>query len=113
MKKIIILILIVFSASSCGDNKKEVAIDKNIVNVSIAKPNSNAKGQFFTASGQIEADQFSNLSTKVTGYIERIYVKIGDKVNKGQLLLKINNTDLEAQRAQVKAKYYKPKQIIK
>lgn len=104
MKKIIILIIIVFSASSCGDSKKEVAMDNNIVNVSVAKPNSNATGQFFTASGQIEADQFSNLSTKVTGYIERIYVKIGDKVNKGQLLLKINNTDLEAQRSQVKAK---------
>jgi RND family efflux transporter MFP subunit len=104
MKKIIILLTIVFSTYSCGDNKKEVAIDKNVVNVSVAKPNSNATGQFFTASGQIEADQFSNLSTKITGYIERIYVKIGDKVNRGQLLLKINNTDIEAQRSQVKAK---------
>ncbi|MFD1315902.1 efflux RND transporter periplasmic adaptor subunit [Namhaeicola litoreus] len=104
MKKIIILLIAVISAYSCGDSKNEVVVDNTIVNVSVAKPNSNASGQFFTASGQIEADQFSNLSTKITGYIENIYVKIGDKVTKGQLLLKINNTDIEAQRAQVKAK---------
>lgn len=37
------------------------------------------------------------------GYVNKVHVNVGDKVNKGQLLISINNTDLQAKRAQVDA----------
>jgi multidrug efflux pump subunit AcrA (membrane-fusion protein) len=37
------------------------------------------------------------------GFVTKIQVQVGDKVRKGQLLLSINNTDLQAKAAQVNA----------
>ena len=37
------------------------------------------------------------------GYVNNVYVNVGDKVRKGQLLVSINNSDLQAKRAQVNA----------
>lgn len=37
------------------------------------------------------------------GYVNNVPVNVGDKVNKGQLLVAINNADLQAKRAQVNA----------
>jgi len=37
------------------------------------------------------------------GYVNQVHVNVGDKVNKGQLLVSINNTDLQAKKAQVNA----------
>jgi RND family efflux transporter MFP subunit len=37
------------------------------------------------------------------GYVTKVHVNVGDKVTKGQLLVSINNTDLQAKRAQVDA----------
>ncbi|MDO6430359.1 efflux RND transporter periplasmic adaptor subunit [Flavitalea sp. BT771] len=55
------------------------------------------------ASGQVEAVQTAAVSTRVMGTITRIYVKVGDKVNKGQLLVSISGEDLAAKRAQADA----------
>ena len=37
------------------------------------------------------------------GFVDKIYVNVGDKVSKDQMLLSINNTDLQAKLAQVNA----------
>ena len=37
------------------------------------------------------------------GYVNKIHVKVGQKVSKGQLLLSINSADIDAQKAQVNA----------
>ncbi|MEM8893765.1 MAG: efflux RND transporter periplasmic adaptor subunit [Bacteroidota bacterium] len=55
------------------------------------------------ASGMIEALQSANLSTRMMGQVDLLNVKVGQQVKKGDLLLKINNTDLYAKQAQVNA----------
>jgi RND family efflux transporter MFP subunit len=56
-----------------------------------------------SASGKIEAVNSANISTRMMGYVDKIYVQVGDKVTKGQQLISINNADLSAKLAQVNA----------
>lgn len=50
-----------------------------------------------TRAGTVEACQRTKLSTIVGGRIERLTVKEGDRVKKGQLLIKLWNDDQQAQ----------------
>jgi len=52
-----------------------------------------------TRAGTVEACQRTKLSTIIGGRIEYLGVKEGDKVNKGQLLLKLWNDDQQANTA--------------
>jgi len=101
--KIIFLALTIL-ISSCGNGEKEVVTNNSrpiVVKVSsISQDNNNS---FLSTSGKIEAVKSANLSTRIMGFVNKIHVKVGDKVKKGQLLLSINNVDLEAKLAQVNA----------
>ncbi|MHA6278646.1 efflux RND transporter periplasmic adaptor subunit [Salinimicrobium sp. CAU 1759] len=90
-------------ATSCGsDDKKQAVNEGPVVPVQVETP-SGAGDRFLTASGKIEAVNSATLSTRMMGFIDDIHVNVGDKVNKGQLLVSINNSDLQAKRAQVNA----------
>lgn len=60
-----------------------------------------------TASGQIEPENYANVNANSIGKITDIYVAEGDRVKKGQLLLRTEDTqeqaDMDAQSAAVKA----------
>ena len=49
-----------------------------------------------TASGEIRPVQFINLTSEVQGRIEEIYVNEGDKVTKGQPLVRLDPTQLQS-----------------
>lgn len=96
------LLIFIFFATSCSDNKKEKTDSRPTVNVTTSKPelqNSN----FITTSGKVEAVQNANLSTRIMGYVTKTPVKVGEKVRKGQLLLSINSNDINAQKHQANA----------
>jgi RND family efflux transporter MFP subunit len=97
--------LIIFSAlflSSCGSDQKEVKTLPAIA-VKVNGSIENSSSPFVTASGKIEAENSANVSTRMMGYVTKVYVKVGQKVGAGQLLVSINNTDLLAKKAQVDA----------
>ena len=104
MKKYISLVFLSILMISCGNNTKETTISQTpTILVELSSINSENNTSFFTASGKIEAIDKVTLSTRTSGYIDVIYVSVGDKVEKGKLLLSINNVDLQARRAQVNA----------
>ncbi|WP_324720832.1 efflux RND transporter periplasmic adaptor subunit [Salinimicrobium sp. HB62] len=106
MKKLIyttILVSLVLFATGCGSDDKKQAVNEGPVVPVVVETPSGAGDRFLTASGKIEAVNSANLSTRMMGFIDDIHVNVGDKVNKGQLLVSINNTDLQAKRAQVNA----------
>jgi RND family efflux transporter MFP subunit len=105
MSKKIIAILSISAVllTSCGGDKKETITKEAAIAVKVSGVSENTEGGFITASGKIEAENSANLSTRMMGYVTKIHVKVGQKVGAGQLLVSINNTDLQAKKAQVDA----------
>ena len=107
MKKHIFLTVVVTISllfASCGNDHKTATIDAMIpIPVQASSVQADNNSPFITASGKIDAANSANLSTRMMGFVNKTHVKVGDKVRKGQLLISINNTDLQAKRAQVNA----------
>jgi RND family efflux transporter MFP subunit len=103
-KYIIGLFSLALFATSCGDgDKKTVADNSPAVAVTVSSVSSGDSNSFLTTSGKIEAVNSANLSTRMMGYVDRIYVQVGEQVRKGQQLISISNIDLSAKLAQVSA----------
>lgn len=104
MKKFIIpiLTLLLSLLISCGSDRKET---KTLVAIPVKVSGTveNTNSPFVTASGKIEAENSANVSTRMMGYVTKLHVKVGQKVGAGQLLVSINNSDLQAKKAQVDA----------
>lgn len=104
MKKIItILSISAVLLISCGKEKKETTNNEPAIPVKVSGITTNNNGEFISASGKIEAENSANVSTRMMGYVTKVHVKVGQKVNVGQLLISINNTDLQAKKAQANA----------
>ncbi|RTE54749.1 efflux RND transporter periplasmic adaptor subunit [Arenibacter aquaticus] len=98
------LITLVMTISSCGNDNKKVELDNTpAVTVKVNTVSEQKGGTYLTASGKIEAVNSANISTRMMGYVDKIYAQVGDKVSRGQLLISINNADLSAKLAQVNA----------
>ena len=93
-----------FIAVSCSGNHK-LSTDDNMAPVAVKVSNfqTDNPNPFVSASGKIKATNSANLSTRMMGYVNKIYIKVGDEVRKGQLLISINNAGLVAKRAQINA----------
>ena len=105
MRKKAIAILIVASTIfiSCGSDKKEQVVSLPAIPVKVAGILDNNTSPYVSASGKVEAENSANLSTRMMGYVTKVNVKVGQKVSQGQLLVSVNNTDLQAKKAQVNA----------
>ena len=103
MKKIFIPILALVLLASCNSEKKQEIVKEPAIVVKVSGVSENSNSPFVTASGKIEAKNSANLSTRMMGYVTKLHVQVGEKVNAGQLLVSINNTDLQAKKAQVDA----------
>ncbi|PKP13277.1 MAG: efflux RND transporter periplasmic adaptor subunit [Bacteroidetes bacterium HGW-Bacteroidetes-3] len=98
--------------ASCGKDKAASADKTPAVAVKVSTPSAE-NSTYLSASGKIEAVQNANLSTRMMGYVTETYVNVGDKVVKGQILLKINSADISAQSAQVTASITEAKAAFK
>ncbi len=106
MKLKLYTLLIAGAASlfiSCGDDKESTQEKQPSLAVTVNSPAA-GQGSTLSLSGKIEAVNNARLSTRMMGFVNRINVEIGDKVKKGELLVSINNSDLQAKLAQVNAK---------
>ena len=102
-KIITTLLLSAFLFLSCGKDRKEITENTPAIPVKVSGNTISTNPSFVTASGKIEAENSANVSTRMMGYVTKMHVKVGQKVNAGQLLVSINNTDLQAKKAQVEA----------
>lgn len=90
-------------AFSCGSDEKKLIADDSPITVKVSSISENDNNPFLTASGTIQAVNSANLSTRMMGFVTNMPVNVGDKVKKGQLLVSINNSDLQAKLSQVNA----------
>ena len=107
----LLIILVVIAAGAAAfwwiGRPKPIAvalreIDRGRVESSIAN----------TRAGTVEACQRTKLSTIVGGRIERLTVKEGDRVKKGQLLIKLWNDDQQAQSTLAQAQVLTARQRV-
>lgn len=87
---------------SCSSSDKLEDKDKTIVKVEAYSPGQSTNEGFYL-SGEVTAKQTANISTRMMGYINKIYIKPGDKVASGQLLVSISSDDILAKKAQIQA----------
>ena len=117
MKKYIYIIAFLSASifiTSCGSEEKKAVIDTTpAIKISVNKVAVNSNSQFLSVSGKIQAVNSTDLSTRMMGYVKKVHVNVGDKVRKGQLLVSINNTDLEAKKGQVNAGIIQAKAAFK
>ncbi len=107
MKKythIIALVTVALFMAGCGSKDTKAVVDNTpAISVKTSQVQENSNSPFLSVSGKIQAANSADLSTRMMGYVNKVHVNVGDKVRKGQLLVSINNTDLQAKRAQVNA----------
>jgi len=108
IKYSIALITISLLIVSCGSHEEKSIVDTTPpVHVKVSSLHASDNNTFVVASGKVEAEKSANLSTRMMGYVTKLNVKMGQKVRKGQLLVSINNTDLQAKSAQINASILK------
>lgn len=109
MKKYLTILIASTIIIGCGkkEDKQAVADNSTAISVTVKKAGGNSNNPFITASGKVQASNSAELSTRMMGYVTKTYVNVGDKVGKGQLLISINNSDLQAKKAQVEANIIK------
>jgi RND family efflux transporter MFP subunit len=96
-------VAIAVGVGSCSNASKENSSSKTApITVVVGYPYSDQSSNI-EVSGKVEAKQVANISTKLMGYITKIYVKVGDHVGQGQLLASIESQDIQAKRAQAQA----------
>lgn len=107
MKKYIYILTVATASifmTSCGSKDKETIADNSpTINVQVSQVPEANNSPFLSVSGKIQSVNSADLSTRMMGYVTKVHANVGDKVIKGQLLVSINNTDLQAKRAQVDA----------
>jgi RND family efflux transporter MFP subunit len=111
MQRILFSLLMISTAlslASCTARTEPVRkIESDIIPVKtipLKKYNSTAT---VTVSGQFTTDDEVMLSFKTTGIINKIYVKEGDAIQKGQLLATLNLTEIDASLQQARLAYEK------
>jgi RND family efflux transporter MFP subunit len=100
----IVAFSIALLAVSCGsEDKKALADNSPAISVNVNQVMANSNSPFLSVSGKIQAVNSADLSTRIMGYVDKVHVNVGDRVSKGQLLVSLNNSDLQAKRAQINA----------
>ncbi len=98
----IFLYLCLILLSACGNKKKEEVnnASENEVSVRLITVKKMTSAEAVSASGVVSSSTEARLAFKTGGIIEKMYVNEGDMVKKGQLLAKLNLTEINAQVAQ-------------
>lgn len=104
MRTTIFSALLAVIALSCGSRANEPKISKAAVQqipVRVADIGKDTRAGDIPVSGYLSTEDEARLSFKVGGVIERIYVREGEKIRKGQLLATLKATEISAQVQQV------------
>lgn len=88
--------------ASCTPAHQEPGREQAL-SVKTYQPYTTAADGDIVLGGTVSARQTATVSTRLMGNIEKIYVRQGDNVRQGQLLLTLSSADLSARQAQARA----------
>lgn len=103
---LIFIIGLLISYRIYQNNKKKSFLSNNSrgtgTNVFGVIAKGNEFSDFLSLSGTLEADEILDIRSEISGRIEKLNFKEGSSVQKGDLLIKINDSELRAQLSQAK-----------
>jgi HlyD family secretion protein len=107
----VIAVAALFAFTGCGENaeskdqtgKSRVAIAPQSTPVEVEEVRLGAISSVVTATGTITARRESRIGPKISGRCERIYVEEGDRVKKGQMLARLDQSSLIIAKKQARA----------
>ncbi|MBK7870669.1 MAG: efflux RND transporter periplasmic adaptor subunit [Saprospiraceae bacterium] len=96
---IAVAMVLFFMACSKQEKPEEVLPPSTLeeIPVKVTTVEQSTSSEAVTATGSVESDSEARLSFKTGGVIDRILVDEGSSVKKGQLLAKLNLTEIQAQ----------------
>ena len=111
MKKIILIVVAIVIVAAAGiflkKKKEEVASLKSplvyIHSVSVTKPKTQTINQTRDFLAQVQSSKSAFIASKFSANIKKIYVNESDRVKKGQLLITLDDRDIKANLASLKA----------
>jgi RND family efflux transporter MFP subunit len=104
-RSVILLVLILtLGLSACGDVDEATAPSGEAMPVALETAGEAAQPQVFRYTGTVQGVRRVPLSTKLMGRVTQLPVDEGDRVRRGQLLLRLDSDDVEAQQRQVQAR---------
>jgi RND family efflux transporter MFP subunit len=90
-------------ASCAGGDEAATPGSRNPVDVVVQAASLETGPQLFDVGGQVRARATATMVSKLFAEIQEILVQPGDKVRAGQVLVRLDSRDLQAQRAQAEA----------
>lgn len=95
-------VFIMTGCSSKKDTSAEPEVAAAPVSVVVAVPKT-IKDNSMELSGQVVSAVTANISTRIMGTVSQLTVKVGDVVQKGQVLVKITHDDISSKKGQTEA----------
>ena len=95
--KITMLLGFALLLTNCGSSDAESQTEaERIENVKVSLVNRGNVSREIKLSTVLEGYETVNISPSVTGIIEHVYVEVGSKINKGNLLVRMDQTQLKS-----------------
>ena len=102
MKKIVLMIAAVACLVGCGKKEAQVSQDAERVEVvSTMTLQEQEIARMITISTNLQGYLTQNVAPSLTGKIEHIYVEVGDRVKKGQMLVRMDQTQIQTSKIQL------------
>jgi RND family efflux transporter MFP subunit len=86
---------------SCGEKKQEEVQEEAKIKVNTTVAKLQKVDRIYTYTANVQADVINQITPAIPGRIEKIYVEIGQKVSKNQLLVQMESSNLQQQNAQL------------
>ncbi len=102
IKSILVLLLTTILITSCGGDSEE-GLSEAGKRVTVVEVQYQSSPQRIEFSGNVAGVESAKLSTKLMGTITSFPFEVGNKVSKGQIIAKVNSSDLIAKKQQVQA----------
>jgi RND family efflux transporter MFP subunit len=101
---LVLTVLLMVSIAACGSEEPEAWTDDRApVSVQVAELTERSHPRQFRFTGTVEGSERIPLSTRIMGRVDEVRVTEGTPVSEGQVLARISDRDIRAQRRQVEA----------
>ncbi len=87
--------------SACTSKEKETSQIQEKLKIKVQQVSTQEVEQLYEYTATVEAEAVNNIAPLTGGRIDKIYVEVGDRVHKGQVLVQMNEANLKQTKSQL------------